>query len=291
MIVDVLGCHVVVASSAAWAERYRGDIIEAIMKAMPSCSSLSWRPSRDMLREEGVEIEDSPSQSTVSQEDSDTSTGDELQVVENGVRYWASLSGQKTGFYADQRDSRKVLAAFCRGRRVLDLCCYSGGFAINAALAGATSVIGVDSSAPAVQLATRNAVLNGLDPATCHFLQADVMDFMKDVRSRGQTWDVVILDPPKLAPSRKVLQRALARYRRLNSLAISLVTPGGLLMTCSCSGAVTQSGVFPSMLQEAAAVSGRRIRVIRRAQAGLDHPIDLSYPEGEYLSNYLLHVT
>ncbi|CAI5494269.1 unnamed protein product, partial [Closterium sp. Naga37s-1] len=236
-----------------------------------------------------------------------------LQVMENGVVFWVAMaSGQKTGFYSDQRDSRLFLRslvasslhgrgssaahngltptdATCNGdrdtgsrnatdgqpstsspsplvdtgrafppsplsahrplSRVLDLCCYSGGFAINAALAGASDVTAVDSSPSALSLAAANVVLNGLPPSAVRFERADISAFMQRAVAQQQQWDLVVLDPPKLAPTRKALPRALHRYRRLNSLALRLVAPGGLLMTCSCSGAVSQQHLLPGILR------------------------------------------
>ncbi|XP_021803681.1 uncharacterized protein LOC110747932 [Prunus avium] len=127
--------------------------------------------------------------------------------------------------------------------------CYSGGFALNAARGGAVNVIGVDSSLPAVELAKENIVLNNMDPGRITFLREDASEFMKGALSRNETWDIVILDPPKLAPRKKALQNASGMYRNLNSLAMQLTKRGGLLMTCSCSGAMTQSGMFLRLLQ------------------------------------------
>ncbi|CAE5960304.1 unnamed protein product [Arabidopsis arenosa] len=212
------------------------------------------------------------------------------QVVENGISYAISLEGQKTGFYTDQRENRHFISTISAGKRVLDLCCYSGGFALNAARGGATSVIGIDSSLPALELARENVILNNMDPEKVVFFKQDSTEFMKGALSREETWDIVILDPPKLAPRKKVLHNAAGMYRNLNSLAMRLTTSGGLMMTCSCSGAMTQSGKFVGILQSAAAMAGRKITVVREAGAASDHPLDPSYPQGQYLSNLLLRV-
>lgn len=153
------------------------------------------------------------------------------------------------------------------------------------------SSVGIDTSAPALKLATVNASLNGISGQLCSFRQGDIMDVMKAELEAGRQYDLVILDPPKLAPTVKSLQRASHRYRALNSAAMRLLPPtGGLLMTCSCSGAMTQRDEFLPMLQRAANVAGRRITMLRHASAASDHPLDLSYPEGAYLSNVLLQV-
>ncbi|KAG0563483.1 hypothetical protein KC19_8G034700 [Ceratodon purpureus] len=285
LIVDVLGEHVVVASSAAWVERHRATIEVAIGQAIKT-SQMSWRPSVEILKEEGLQVDISKDSSLEPALD----VVDDFEVVENGVRYLASLAGQKTGFYADQRDSRLLLRSITGGSTVLDLCCYSGGFALNAALGGASHTIGVDSSAPALELAKANASLNQIDANSINFVKADVGEYMKSALSEGKLWDIVVLDPPKLAPNRKVLQRATTRYRNLNSMAMRLIKPGGLLMTCSCSGAMTQSGNFLSVIQEAALSANRRVTQLRYAGAAPDHTIDPAYPEGTYLTNVLLRV-
>lgn len=149
----------------------------------------------------------------------------------------------------------------------------------------------IDSSLPALELAKENVLLNELDPAKISFLREDASEFMKRAASRNESWDVVVLDPPKLAPRRKVLQSASGMYRNLNSLAMQITKRGGLLMTCSCSGAMTQSGLFLRTLQGAATMAHRKITVVRQAGAACDHPLDPSYPEGAYLTNYLLRVS
>ncbi|XP_039004107.1 ribosomal RNA large subunit methyltransferase I-like isoform X1 [Hibiscus syriacus] len=137
------------------------------------------------------------------------------------------------------------LSTISHGQRVIDVCCYSGGFALNAAKGGAMSITGVDTSLPVLELARENIVLNNMDPGKTSFLREDATVFMRSAES----WDIVVLDPPKLAPSRKVLQSASGMYRKLNSLAMKITRRGGLLMTCSCSGAMTQNGMFLRTLQ------------------------------------------
>ncbi|CAM6129373.1 unnamed protein product [Calypogeia fissa] len=286
LIADVLGDQIVVASSASWVEKYR-HTIEGVLSGSTGLESITWRPSLEILKEEGLELDaEDPSKPSTEL----AVAVDEIEVVENGIRYKASLNGQKTGFYADQRDSRLVLRALCRNKTVLDLCCYSGGFSLNAVVGGASHVTGVDSSGPALELATANAALNQLDPSSCTFVKADITPFLKEAVAGGRSWDVVVLDPPKLAPNKKALQRALSRYRTLNSLAMQVTRPGGLLMTCSCSGAVTQTGSFVSVLKDASTAVGRRLIQLRYAGAAADHTLDMAYPEGAYLTNVLLRV-
>ncbi|KAJ8510868.1 hypothetical protein OPV22_001302 [Ensete ventricosum] len=282
LIVDVFGDVAVIASSAAWIEKYKQEI-EFLVGRVRNVNHIKWRPSTDILKEEGLEISDQGDPGS-------SSCPGRVKVMENGICYLISLEGQKTGFYADQRESRHLISSISRDRRVLDVCCYSGGFALNAASGGAKDVIGIDSSSPALELAKENIQLNKLDPGRISFLREDATEFMKGAAARNESWDVVILDPPKLAPRRKVLQSASGMYRNLNSLAMQITKRGGLLMTCSCSGAMTQSGLFLSVLQGAASMAGRRITVLRQAGVACDHPIDPSYLEGAYLTNFLLRV-
>ncbi|MCD7465468.1 hypothetical protein HAX54_001372 [Datura stramonium] len=242
-----------------------------------------WRPTVEILKEEGLDLSDLKKPDLIIPQT-------RVKVMENRISYLISLDGQKTGFYADQRENRFFLSTISEGRRVLDICCYSGGFALNAASGGALDVIGIDTSLPALELAKENVALNGLDPQRISFLRQDATEFMKAAVSRNELWDIVILDPPKLAPRKKVLKSASGMYRNLNYLAMQLTKRGGLLMTCSCSGAMTQSGQFFRILQGAASMAGRKITVVRQAGAACDHPIDPAYPEGAYLTNILLRV-
>ncbi|CAN1155650.1 Ribosomal RNA large subunit methyltransferase I [Linum perenne] len=292
LIVDVFGDMAVVASSAAWVEKYRQEV-EACVSRIGEVNHINWRPSVEILKEEGLDAANFTDIQS-------SSCPQRTKVVENGISYAISLAGQKTGFYADQRESRHFISTISQGQKVVDICCYSGGFALNAARGGAINVTGVDSSLPALELARENVVLNNLDPERISFLKEDAAEFMKGAIARNESWDIVILDPPKLAPKRKDLRSASGMYRNLNTLAMRVVKRGGLLMTCSCSGAMTQSGTFLRVLQAslfffnkftgAALTAGRKITVVRQAGAASDHPVDPSYPEGVYLSNILLRV-
>lgn len=287
LIVDIFGEYAVIASSAAWVEKFRSTIEKAVER-IAGCKCVVWKSSAEILKEEGLDIADIDNRRTCLPVNNDIAGA--IEVIENGILYKVSLDGQKTGFYADQRDNRLWLRSIAKERAVLDLCCYSGGFALNAAVGQAASVIGVDSSLPALELANANRDLNKLSPNFINFIKADVTEFMKAAILGGQTWDLVILDPPKLAPNRKVLKRAAGMYRNLNSLAMRLTKQGGLLMACSCSGAMTQSGSFVDVLQAAASSSGKKITQLRYAGAAPDHTIDPAYPEGAYLTNIVVNV-
>ncbi|KAL2897311.1 Ribosomal RNA large subunit methyltransferase I [Bienertia sinuspersici] len=281
LIVDVFGDVAVVASSAAWVEKYKLEI-EACINKVNGISHINWRSSIDILKEEGLDL--------IHLKHTPATPLPQIEVKENGIRYAISIEGQKTGFYADQRENRQFISTIAEGKRVLDVCCYSGGFALNAARGGAVSVTGVDSSLPALELANKNIALNDLDSEMISFLKQDAAEFMKNAADRNDMWDIVILDPPKLAPRKKVLQNASGMYRNLNALAMKLTKKGGILMTCSCSGAMTQSGMLMRVIQGAATMAGRKVTILRQAGAACDHPIDPSYPEGAYLSNIMLRV-
>jgi 23S rRNA (cytosine1962-C5)-methyltransferase len=202
-------------------------------------------------------------------------------VTENGVRFRiAPGSKHKTGFFADQRDNRKTLAGFCEGKRVLDLCCNTGGFAVYAkALGKADEVIGVDLDEQAVALAKQNANLN---MAQVRFVQADLFAWLRDILPSGQRFDVVVLDPAKMTRDRESIDLALKKYLDMNRLALQAVSPGGVFLTCSCTGLVSED-TFLDTIRRAAWQAGRAVRVIKIAGAGGDHPFLAHVPEGRYL--------
>jgi 23S rRNA (cytosine1962-C5)-methyltransferase len=203
-----------------------------------------------------------------------------VEIREHGVRFLVDPSrGHKTGFFLDQRDHRRRMQERARGRRVLDLFCYAGGFSLAAARGGAAAVRGVDLDEEAVALARENAARNG-SPAAVTFEHADAFDALRDARP-GE-WDLVVCDPPKLAARRDDLPGALRKYEDMNALAFGKVAPGGLVVSCSCSGLVSEEE-FLSVLGRAAIRAGREVRVLELGGAGPDHPWSLSHPAGRYL--------
>jgi 23S rRNA (cytosine1962-C5)-methyltransferase len=212
-----------------------------------------------------------------------------IEITENDVTYFVDLkTGQKSGFYLDQRENRRRVASFCEGKRVLDLFCYSGGFALSAVRNGkAAHAIGIDSSAPAIELARRNAVAN--KSAAARFETADVFDVLDRLKSHGEKFGVVIADPPKYARNAKGLDDALKAYLRLNRAAVEVVEPGGLLATCSCSGHV-DSQMFARLLSQVAELSGRTVQILEQRGQSPDHPVAASCLETEYLKCFLCRV-
>jgi 23S rRNA (cytosine1962-C5)-methyltransferase len=204
-----------------------------------------------------------------------------VTIQEHGVRYRVQFQGgHKTGFFCDQRDNRRELARFCAGRSVLDACCYTGGFGITAlARGGARDVTGVDLDEKAIALARENANLNQARPSLIH---ADAFGYMRQMAANGRHFGVVVLDPPKLIPGRLDISSGKRKYFDLNVLAMGLVEPGGLLLTCSCSGLLSAEE-FLVLLRAAARKAGRGAQVLAVTGAAPDHPVGLEALEGSYL--------
>ena len=213
-----------------------------------------------------------------------------LFIRENGVQFSLDVAeGQKTGFFLDQRDNRRRVAEFVRGHRVLDVCCYSGGFALNCLVnGGASHVTGVDMSESALALARSNAELNGVaDRLT--LVKRDCFKALEELAATGERFDTVILDPPKLARHRQGVEAALRGYYSLNRSALSLLKPGGILATCSCSGHVS-SEMFVNTLAQAALHENRRLQILETRGAAADHPTSVTCLETDYLKCYLCRV-
>jgi 23S rRNA (cytosine1962-C5)-methyltransferase len=210
-------------------------------------------------------------------------------VREHGLTFGVDLTeGQKTGYYLDQRDNRQAAARYARGRRVLDMFCYSGGFAVACAVTGAArSVLAVDGSSRATALAKANAELNGA--ANVAVETADAFEKLDALRDGGERFGMVILDPPKFARSRATAEDALRAYHRINRVGVDLLDPGGILVTCSCSGSVSRDA-FLEMLGGVAQRAGRPLQFLECRGAGPDHPVSASCLEGEYLKCVIARV-
>lgn len=213
-----------------------------------------------------------------------------VEIIENGIRYQVNIiDGQKSGFYCDQRENRALTAQYVKGKKVLDCFCYSGGFTLNAFHEGAASVTSVDSSALAIETLRRNILLNGYSEETHVAIQSDVNKQLKVFAEEEQKFDVIVLDPPKYAPSRSSLERASRAYKDLNRRALLLLESGGLLSTFSCSSAM-DIDTFKQVLAWAALDAGKEIQFIRQFHQPDDHPVRASFPEGEYLKGLLVRV-
>ncbi|RZK93112.1 MAG: class I SAM-dependent rRNA methyltransferase [Pedobacter sp.] len=213
-----------------------------------------------------------------------------IEVKENGILYHINIAeGQKSGFYCDQRDNRKILASYTKDKTVLDCFSYSGGFSLNAFAQGATEVTSVDSSALAIETLKQNITLNKFDESKHIAIQSDVNKQLRQFNEDGKKFDVVVLDPPKYAPSRSALDRAARAYKDLNRRGLLLLESGGLLATFSCSGAV-DIDTFKQIIAWAALDAGKEVQIIKQFCQPEDHPVRLSFPEGEYLKGLLVRV-
>ena len=210
-----------------------------------------------------------------------------VSVKENGIFYQVNIAeGQKSGFYCDQRDNRKWVADHVKDKKVLDCFSYSGGFSLNAMAKGAKEVISVDSSAPALDTLKRNMEINDFNSIPHRLIQSDVNKQLRAFREVNEKFDVIILDPPKYAPSRSALTKASRAYKDLNRMAMLLLEEGGLLATYSCSGAV-DIGMFKQIIAWAALDAGKEVQFIQQFSQPADHPVRSSFPEGEYLKGLL----
>ena len=215
---------------------------------------------------------------------------DRVEIDEHGYRYLVDVKrGHKTGFYLDQRENRRKIQAYVDRAEVLNLFSFSGGFAVSALKAGAKSVVNVDSSADALQLARENLRLNNLNVNEADFVEADVFSYVRQLRAEQRTFDVIIADPPKLAQSQSQLERAARAYKDLNLIALQLLRPGGYLITCSCSGLVTPD-LFQKIVFSASVDAKRDAQIVERLSQASDHPVLLSFPEGEYLKGLVCRV-
>ena len=213
---------------------------------------------------------------------------DSAVVLENGCKFLVDwTSGQKTGFFLDQRESRALVGRLAKGRNVLNLFCYTGGFSIYALAGGAANVDSVDSSARAMDMVEKNVALNGFDASRHTGYCTDAIDFIKSA-PEGK-YDLLIVDPPAFAKHRGALQNALRAYRRLNAAAIRAAAPGSLVFTFSCSQVVDREA-FSLAVFSAAAETGRSVRILARLGQGADHAVNIYHPEGEYLKGLLLYV-
>lgn len=213
-----------------------------------------------------------------------------VSVKENGIFYQVNIAeGQKSGFYCDQRDNRKWVADHVKGKKVLDCFSYSGGFSLNAMAKGAKEVISVDSSAPALDTLKRNMEINDFNSIPHRLIQSDVNKQLRAFKEVNEKFDVIILDPPKYAPSRSALTKASRAYKDLNRMAMLLLNEGGLLATYSCSGAVDIS-MFKQIIAWAALDAGKEVQFIQQFSQPADHPVRSSFPEGEYLKGLLCRV-
>ena len=208
-------------------------------------------------------------------------------VLENGLKFKVNWEeGQKTGFFIDQRENRDLVRHYAKGRKVLNTFCYTGGFSVSAMAGGAREVVSIDLSERAVKLAEENVRLNFGEEANHQAIACNAVEYLKDI---DNSYDLIILDPPAFAKHHKVLGNALQGYKKINARAMQKIRPGGILFTFSCSQAVSRD-LFRTTIFTAAAIAGRRVRIIGQLTQPADHPINIYHPEGEYLKGLVVYV-
>ena len=279
VVADRYGDTVVVQLSSAGAERWRDAIVGALCDATGATKVVE-RSDADVRRLEGLPPRTGVLRGSVS---------GPVAMREGGLAWRVDvLAGQKTGFYLDQRDNRARVRELSHGRDVLNAFCYTGGFTLAALAGGARRVVSIDSSADALALARENLAANpALPAAAAEWREADVFTELRAMRDRGASFGLIVLDPPKFAPTAAHAERAARAYKDINLLALKLLVPGGLLATFSCSGGMT-ADLFRKVVAGAATDARVDAMVIGRFCASADHPVALSFPEGDYLKGLLV---
>ncbi|OQX19796.1 MAG: 23S rRNA methyltransferase [Desulfobulbaceae bacterium A2] len=277
LVVDRYGDTLVLQAGSAGAEYWKERIAELLLE-LTDCRGIVERSDGDSRLREGLEPRIAPLRGT---------PAGRLTLQEHGLAFQVDLfQGHKTGFYLDQRDNRALVRTLAADRAVLDCFCYSGGFAVNALAGGARSVLAVDSSAEALQLAAANLAANGLPAERLQLQQADVFQHLRRLRDGDRRFDMIILDPPKFAPTAAQAEQAARGYKDINLLACKLLAPGGLLATFSCSGGIDPN-LFQKIVASAAGDAGVPLSLLRRLGPGPDHPVALACPETDYLKGLL----
>ncbi|CAG9237616.1 Ribosomal RNA large subunit methyltransferase I [Paraburkholderia sabiae] len=266
---------------AAGVEAWKDAIVQALIGAT-GCPNVYERSDVSIREKEGLEqtmgvlAGDAPPETLI--------------ASENGVRYHVDVrNGHKTGFYVDQRDNRALVQQLSKDRDVLNCFCYTGGFSLAALKGGAKRVVSIDSSGEALALAQENVKANGFDAERATWLDADAFKTLRRLYDEGERFDLIVLDPPKFAPSREHVDRAARAYKDINLTGLKLLRPGGLLFTYSCSGAI-DAELFQKIVAGAASDARVDARILRRLGAGVDHPLLTAFPEGEYLKGLLLQI-
>lgn len=282
VIADRYADTLVLQLTSAGADKWRNALVAGLMKST-GCDRVYERSDSDLRALEGL----SPQTGWLA----GTPPSEPLTIREHAIRLVVDyMGGHKTGFYLDQRDNRRLLGELVAGKSVLNCFCYTGAFSLQALSGGADRVVSIDSSGPALEQARGNLARNPQLPAArAEWLEADVFEALRQFRREDRRFDVIILDPPKFAPSSSHAGRAARAYKDINMLGFRLLKPGGLLMTYSCSGAIGIE-LFQKIIAGAAVEAERDARILRRLAGAADHPVGLSFPEGEYLKGLLVLV-
>jgi 23S rRNA (cytosine1962-C5)-methyltransferase len=282
VIADRYADTVVLQLTSAGAEHWRDAIVEALVAAT-GCAQVYERSDVEIRALEGL----APRCGALS----GPLPSAPVEIYENDVRYLVDVvAGQKTGFYLDQRENRARVRGMARDRTVLNCFGYTGGFTFAALAGGAQSVLSVDSSGPALAMGRQIAALNAIESGRVEWLEADVFQTLRNLRDRGRRFGLIVLDPPKFAPTAAHAEKAARAYKDINLWALRLLEPNGYLATFSCSGGVG-ADLFQKIVAGAAQDAGVDTQIITRFHAAADHPVLLSFPEGEYLKGLLLRRT
>jgi 23S rRNA (cytosine1962-C5)-methyltransferase len=281
LVVDRYGDVLVMQSLTAGVDFWKETLADLLME-ISGCKALYERSDVDVRSLEGLPEK-------VGLLRGEMPDGKQV-IVENGIKFQVDIqTGQKTGFYVDQRANRNKVGDLARGRKVLNCFCYTGGFSLYALGNGAESVLSIDSSAEAIEMAKENLALNGFDPQQATWQEADVFFALRTLRDRAESFDMIILDPPKFAPTAAQAEKAARGYKDINLLAFKLLRPGGILATFSCSGGIS-ADLFQKIVAGAALDAKVDARIVEYLHQGCDHPVGLAFPEGAYLKGLICQV-
>jgi 23S rRNA (cytosine1962-C5)-methyltransferase len=267
---DTLAAQFLSAGAETWKET-----IADLLLAETGLTALYERSDADVRELEGLAPKVGPLRGSIRHHP--------VTITENSLKFLVNLeSGHKTGFYLDQRENRLRVRELAAGREVLDCFCYTGGFTVNALAGGARSVLSVDASADALTLCRENVALNGLPDEKHAILEGDVFHLLRKFRDEGRLFDLIVLDPPKFAPTAAQAEKAARGYKDINLLGFKLLRPGGILVTFSCSGGV-DAALFQKIVASAALDAGVEAQIVEHLSQAPDHPVALNFPEGAYL--------
>jgi len=281
LIVDRYADWLVVQILTMGAEYWKNAIIESL-KEITGIDNIYERSDVDVRQLEGLQQRFGPL--------SGKEPPETIEITEYGIKYLVNIkTGQKTGFYLDQRENRQKVIEYSSGKSVLNCFCYSGGFSLNAAIGSATEVISVDSSSDALELAQKNAKINKINPKKLSWVNADVFQQLRRFRDEDKTFNLVILDPPKFAPTIQQVEKAARGYKDINLLAFKLLKPGGILFTFSCSGGISME-LFQKIVADAALDAKVNAQILEKLHQAADHPIALNFPESEYLKGLICQI-
>ena len=272
LVIDRYGDYFSIQTLSAGIEHFLNEIVGVLYELFPETKGIIEKNTSKQREYEGLELREGILAGSIPEE---------IYQTENDIKLAISLeSGQKTGYFLDQRLNRLFVQSISKELKVLDCFCNQGGFALNAAKGGAEEITGIDISAEAISRAGHNAALNNF--TNCKFITADVADFMRTEIENKQSWDMIVLDPPAYTKSKKTIYTALAGYAKINRLALQLLSPGGFLVSSSCSQLISEE-MFADAISKEAAKAGRRLTLAFRGQQSPDHPILTGMPETQYL--------